>query len=145
MRLGELADRAGVSAKAIRYYERIGVLPPAARTGSGYRSYEEADVARLRFIRAAQAVGLRLGEIRGVMAFRDRGEPPCDHVRALIERRSYKPAMPPEEAFAVLIAMGDKLDRDLVRVFGDIVLGASVARLGKTIAASPVRGSERAA
>jgi MerR family transcriptional regulator, copper efflux regulator len=88
VRIGELADRAGVSAKAIRYYERIGVLPPAARTGSGYRSYEEAAVARLRFIRAAQAVGLRLGEIRGVMAFRDRGEPPCDHVRALIERRS---------------------------------------------------------
>lgn len=69
----------------------------------------------------------------------------CDIYGALIERRSYKPAMPPEEAFAVLIAMGDKLDRDLVRVFGDIVLGASVARLGKTIAASPVRGSERAA
>jgi len=88
VRIGELAGRAGVSAKTIRYYEQIGVLPAPARTEAGYRAYEEASVGRLTFIRAAQAVGLTLGEIRGIIGFRDRGEAPCDHVRALIERRS---------------------------------------------------------
>jgi DNA-binding transcriptional MerR regulator len=88
MWIGELAERAGVTARAIRHYERIGVLPAAGRSDSGYRLYGEDALARLAFVRAAQAVGLRLGEIRGVVAFRDRGETPCEHVLALVERRS---------------------------------------------------------
>jgi MerR family copper efflux transcriptional regulator len=42
MRIGELAEQAGMSTKAIRYYEQIGILAPPARTASGYRSYDEA-------------------------------------------------------------------------------------------------------
>jgi DNA-binding transcriptional MerR regulator len=53
----------------------------------GYRVYTDAALARLAFVRAAQAVGLTLGEIREVVAFRDRGETPCAHVVALVERR----------------------------------------------------------
>lgn len=55
----------------------------------------------------------------------------CDIYAALIERRAYKPPMPPEEAFAVLAGMGGKLDLDLVRVFGEVVVAASAARLGR--------------
>jgi HD-GYP domain-containing protein (c-di-GMP phosphodiesterase class II) len=55
----------------------------------------------------------------------------CDIYGALIERRSYKPAMAQEDAFGILVGMGDKLDRDLVRAFGNVVLGASTALLGK--------------
>jgi DNA-binding transcriptional MerR regulator len=88
MRIGELAAEAGVTTKAIRYYERIGVLPTAARTEAGYREYDSGTLARLRFVGAAQAVGLRLGEIREVIAFRDRGEAPCGHVLELIGRRA---------------------------------------------------------
>ncbi|CAH1678542.1 HD domain-containing protein [Hyphomicrobiales bacterium] len=55
----------------------------------------------------------------------------CDIYAALIERRSYKPPMAPEEAFAVLVGMGGKLDLDLVRVFGEVVVAASAARLGR--------------
>jgi DNA-binding transcriptional MerR regulator len=87
MRIGELAERAGVTTRAIRHYEGIGVLPAARRSESGYRLYGEDALARLAFVRAAQAVGLTLGEIRGVVAFRDRGEMPCEHVLALVERR----------------------------------------------------------
>lgn len=58
----------------------------------------------------------------------------CDIYAALIERRSYKAPMSPEEAFATLIGMGDKLDRDLLRAFGNVVLSSSVARLGKMMA-----------
>ena len=88
MMIGELAERAGVTTRAIRHYERIGVLPAASRSASGYRLYGEDALTRLAFVGAAQAVGLTLGEIRGVVAFRDRGEAPCGHVLALVERRS---------------------------------------------------------
>jgi hypothetical protein len=51
----------------------------------------------------------------------------------LIERRTYKPPMPPEEAYAVLIGMAGKLDLDLVRVFGEVIVAASAARLGRHV------------
>jgi len=70
MRIGELAAAAGVSVKAVRYYEEIGVLAPPARTSSGYRDYDIEACDRLAFIRAARAVGLTLGEIRGIVALR---------------------------------------------------------------------------
>ena len=88
VRTGELADRAGISTEAVRFYERAGVLSPPARTASGYRDYDEAALDRLSFVRAAQAVGLTLGQIREVIAFRDQGEPPCALVLELIQRRS---------------------------------------------------------
>jgi DNA-binding transcriptional MerR regulator len=84
VQIGELARRGGLSVKAIRYYEDIGILPAAARTAGGYRDYDDDVLARLEFVRAAQAVGLTLGEIREVIAFRERGEVPCGHVLDLI-------------------------------------------------------------
>ena len=88
MRIGELADRSGVPAKAIRYYESIGVLPPPARAGNGYRDYRPDTLGRLAFIRRAQASGLTLAEVRSIIAFRERGETPCTHVQALIDTRA---------------------------------------------------------
>ena len=73
--------------KTIRYYEQIGVLEEPRRLASGYRDYETDIVERLGFIRASQASGLSLGEIRVVVAFRDRGESPCAHVLDLLMRR----------------------------------------------------------
>ena len=88
MRIGELAEQAGITTKAIRYYEQLGILPPPARTPSGYRSYDQAAMGRLGFVRAAQAVGLTLGEIRQIIAFRDHGQAPCAHVTDLLGRRA---------------------------------------------------------
>jgi MerR family transcriptional regulator, copper efflux regulator len=88
MRIGELAEQAGISTKAIRYYEQIGILAPPARTPSGYRAYDEAALGRLGFVRAAQAVGLTLGEIRQIIAFRDNGRAPCAHVTELLQRHA---------------------------------------------------------
>lgn len=85
MRIGVLADRVGVNPKTIRYYESIGLLPQPDRTEAGHRVYGDADVERLRFVKAAQAVGLALDEIREVLAFRDRGEAPCPYVLNLID------------------------------------------------------------
>jgi MerR family transcriptional regulator, copper efflux regulator len=88
MRIGELAEQAGISAKAIRYYEQIGILAPPARTPSGYRAYDQAALGRLGFVRAAQALGLTLGEIRQIIAFRDNGAAPCGHVAGLLQQRA---------------------------------------------------------
>ena len=85
MLIGDIAARAGVSIKTVRYYEDVGVIDRAARTPSGYRDYDEDVLERLRFVRSAQAVGLTLGEIREVVAFRERGESPCAHVLELLD------------------------------------------------------------
>ena len=88
MRIGELAEQAGTSTKAIRYYEQIGILTSPARTAAGYRTYDEAALGRLSFVRAAQAVGLTLAEIRQIIAFRDDGQAPCAHVTGLLQRHA---------------------------------------------------------
>jgi len=86
--IGEVARRSGVSAKTLRYYESIGLVEPAARSASGYRHYGDDVLDRLAFIRSAQALGLTLGEIRSIVALRERGETPCGHVRQLLRERS---------------------------------------------------------
>ena len=88
MRIGEVASLSGLSDKTIRYYEDIGVLEAPERTQNGYREYDRSVLARLRFLRAAQSAGLKLGEIREVIALRDGGKTPCAHVTKLIEKRA---------------------------------------------------------
>lgn len=88
MQIGELARRSGLSVKTLRYYEEIGVLPRPRRTAAGYRDYDHDVAGRLEFVRAARAVGLTLGEIREVIAFRERGDVPCGHVLDLIVRHA---------------------------------------------------------
>lgn len=88
MLIGELSGRAGVPRKTIRYYEEIGVMPVASRGENGYRAYADDAVPRLSLVRAAQSVGLTLGEIREVLAFRDRGETLCRHVAQLIDQHA---------------------------------------------------------
>lgn len=86
MRIGEVAERIGVTTKTVRYYERIGLLPEADRTESGYRSYGQDTVGRLEFIRESQATGLSLTEIRSILELKDQGEQSCEHTRALLTR-----------------------------------------------------------
>ncbi|MFP3991189.1 heavy metal-responsive transcriptional regulator [Streptomyces sp. E11-3] len=86
MRIGSVADSAGVSAKTVRFYEQAGLLPEPPRTASGYRDYPPQAAERLSFIRGAQSAGLTLAEIREVLDLRDAGQAPCGHVGALIER-----------------------------------------------------------
>jgi len=88
VRIGELARRAGTSARTLRFYEQAGLLPAPLRTPSGYRDYDDAAVDRLAFVRAAQAAGLTLAEIREVVAVREAQGPPCAHVVGLLDRHA---------------------------------------------------------
>ena len=87
MKIGEAAERSGVPAKTIRFWEDQHLLPAPPRTPAGYRDYDPAVLEPLAFIRHAQAAGLTLEHIRQVLDIRDGGQPPCIHVAGLITRR----------------------------------------------------------
>ncbi len=87
MRIGELADQVGVNPKTVRYYEQIGLIPPAPRTSGGYREYTDTDAARLTFVKTAQRLGLPLDEVAEILRLRERGEPPCGYVRDVINQQ----------------------------------------------------------
>ena len=83
--IGQAAAASGVSAKMIRHYEGVGLLPAVARTEAGYRQYGPADVQTLTFIRHARDLGFSIAEIgRLVGLWQDRGRPSRE-VRALAQ------------------------------------------------------------
>lgn len=94
MNIGEAAQTSGVSAKMIRYYEQIGLIPPASRTDKGYREYTDADVHTLRFVRRARDLGFPVTEINELLGlWRDRSRHSSDvkeivtaHVDSLREK-----------------------------------------------------------
>lgn len=86
MRIGELAERGGVTPTTVRYYESIGLLLEPERRANGYRSYGDAELDRLRFVRDSQAAGLSLAETREILAMKANGESTCDHTTALLQR-----------------------------------------------------------
>ncbi|MEX2535606.1 MAG: MerR family transcriptional regulator [Trueperaceae bacterium] len=80
MRIGELASTTGESVRTLRYWQDEGLLE-ADRTASGYRVFQPAMIDRVVFLRGAQALGLTLREIRGILSLRREGLQPCEHVR----------------------------------------------------------------
>ena len=85
MNIGEAARAAGVSAKMIRHYEQIGLIPAAARTDAGYRQYGARDVAVLRFVRQARALGFSMEQIGELIGLWSDGERASRHVKDLAQ------------------------------------------------------------
>jgi Cu(I)-responsive transcriptional regulator len=85
MNIGEAAGASGVSAKMIRHYEELGLLPEARRTDSGYRQYEQNEVQTLRFIRHARDLGFSLSEIAELVGLWQNRRRPSRQVKALAE------------------------------------------------------------
>ncbi|TAJ68791.1 MAG: Cu(I)-responsive transcriptional regulator [Phenylobacterium sp.] len=85
MNIGQAARASGVSAKMIRYYEQIGLVRPAERTDSNYRSFDEKNVNELRFIKRARNLGFSVEEITNLLSlWRDRARPSRE-VKAIAE------------------------------------------------------------
>ena len=86
--IGELARRAEVTRDTIRFYERVGLLPPPTRTRSGYRIFGGADVRRVRFVREAQSIGLTLDGIQELLSVSEMQTPEeCRRVAQQLARR----------------------------------------------------------
>src|SRR5690348_6166919 len=92
MRIGEVAERAGVNIETLRYYERRGLLPEPPRTPSGHRSYDDETVRFVRAVKEAQGLGLTLAEIEEFL------------------RAARRPERAPEELRVRLAAKLDEID-----------------------------------
>ena len=88
LKIGELAQRAGLTAKAIRFYEARRVLPSPTRGANGYRLYGRGALELLTFVKQATGLGLTLAEIREIVAIRQGGRPPCAHVHRLLQDKA---------------------------------------------------------
>jgi Cu(I)-responsive transcriptional regulator len=88
VKIGDVAAASGISERMIRHYEKIGIVPPAARRSSGYRDYDERDVRTLQFIRRARDLGFAIEEIRQLLElWQDRSRASAD-VKALALSRA---------------------------------------------------------
>lgn len=103
--VSQLARLAGVAPDTVRYYGRIGLLPETGRSDAGYRRFDASQAARIRFIRAAQRLGLRLTEVGELLDLKDRGLCACGHADALVRRRLEQV----EREIAALDALRDEL------------------------------------
>jgi Cu(I)-responsive transcriptional regulator len=86
MNIGAASTASGVSAKMIRHYEAIGLLPPAARRDNSYRDYGSQEVHELRFIGRARKIGFSMTEIAALLALWRDKDRPSREVKALAER-----------------------------------------------------------
>lgn len=123
MKVSEMARRAGVAASAVRFYEAEGILPPPARTPSGYRDYAEADLCRLRVVVTLRSLGIDLHEAGRLAATCADGR--CDDMATdllprIVARRA---------AVASARAELDHLDTELGLVEWALRGGATILRL----------------
>jgi DNA-binding transcriptional MerR regulator len=86
LKIGEVARRAGVTVDAVRFYERRGVLPAAERQPSGYRSYTEETIDRIRLTKSLQALGFTLEEVVDALGRLDTGDVTCASERWRFEQ-----------------------------------------------------------
>ena len=83
MKIGELGSATATNVETVRYYEKIGLLPPPARTSANYRAYGNEHLARLSFIRRARDLGFTLEAVRGLLTLSDDKAQSCEAVDSI--------------------------------------------------------------
>ncbi|QHE93305.1 Cu(I)-responsive transcriptional regulator [Pandoraea fibrosis] len=136
MNIGQAAQASGVTAKMIRYYESIGLMPPSPRSEAGYRRYGEQDLHLLRFIRQSRRLGFGIDQIRQLLAlWQDRGRSSAQ-VKALAQ--SHVDEL--NQRIGELVAMRDTLSHLAMHCHGDdrpdcpILEGIAAAALPDNVA-----------
>ena len=115
MQIGTVAEKSGVPAKTIRYYESVGLIDAARRTAGGYRTYDERDVETLRFIQRARSLGFPVADVADLLTlWRDR-ERQSAQVKALAERHLAEM----DRKIAELRGMRQTLEHLVERCHGD--------------------------
>jgi len=105
MMIGEVAQRTKTKVATIRFYEHIGLLPAAPRTASGRRTYGEADLRRLSFIRHSRSLGFPIDDVRALLELDDQPDRPCADADRIARDQ--------------LVAIEDKIER-LTRLGGEL-------------------------
>ncbi|MBA3669427.1 MAG: Cu(I)-responsive transcriptional regulator [Sphingomonas sp.] len=115
MKIGKISSASGVSQRMIRHYEKIGLIPEAARRDSGYRDYDDGDVHTLRFIGRARDLGFPIDDIRALLAlWVDRSRSSADVKRLALAR-----ATELRDRISVLNGMCETLDHLAASCNGD--------------------------
>ena len=115
MNIGQAAAATGVTAKRIRYYEQIGLIEPAGRTDSGYRSFDDRDLHTLRFIQRARRLGFSMPQISSLLAlWRDENRNSAD-----VKRLAHEHIADLEQKIAELQSMVDTLSHLAEACSGD--------------------------
>jgi MerR family copper efflux transcriptional regulator len=107
MTVSDVAKRTGISPDTVRYYEELGLLPPSPRSHSNYRLFGEETLERIRFIKSAQSLGLRLSDIGELLKIQDDGGCPCGHTKTLLDQRLEQV----NREIQVLLALREDLER----------------------------------
>jgi DNA-binding transcriptional MerR regulator len=114
LRIADVAERTGVPATTLRYYEDIGLLAPARRSGNGYRSYSERDVERLTFITRAKQLDISLDDLRELVTAWD-GED-CEGVQERMARVVSTRLREARERLAELVELTGQLQSAAARL-----------------------------
>ncbi|MDH5488753.1 MAG: Cu(I)-responsive transcriptional regulator [Rhodospirillaceae bacterium] len=83
MNIGSVAKISGVPAKTIRYYEQVGLIPPAGRAANGYRDYDDKDVEILKFIKRSRSLGFSVEEVANLLSLWSDGKRTSADVKAI--------------------------------------------------------------
>lgn len=115
MNIGAAAERSGLPAKTIRYYEEVGLVRPAKRRNNSYRVFDETDVHRLRFIQRARGLGFSVEDCRELLALYDDRERASADVKTIALQHIAEI----ETRIAALVSMRDTLEALALRCHGD--------------------------
>jgi DNA-binding transcriptional MerR regulator len=87
MKIAEVSEHYGISSDTLRYYERVGLIPPVTRTGSGIRDYSELDIRRVEFIKCMRSAGLPIEVLIDYMGLVQQGDQTIEARREILKEQ----------------------------------------------------------